>query len=73
MPIWAPRAILLPHAITASQSSHPGSMPAVASAFGSTFWVAVALIAATLVPVLLLPRPARQQQAVAASRPAQQG
>ena len=36
-----------------------GQRPAVASAFGSTFWVAVALIAATLVPALLLPRPAR--------------
>ena len=38
----------------------------MASAFGSTFWVAVVLIAATLVPALLLPRPAREQQAVAA-------
>ena len=51
-------AILLQHAITASQSSHPGSTQALAAAFGHTFWVAVALIAATLIPALLLPRPA---------------
>jgi EmrB/QacA subfamily drug resistance transporter len=56
-------AILLQHAITASQAQHPGSVSAVASAFGSTFWVAVALIAATLVPALLLPRPAPAGQA----------
>ena len=54
-------AILLQHAITVSQASHPGSVAAVAGAFGHTFWVAVALIAATLVPALLLPRPARGQ------------
>jgi MFS family permease len=51
-------AILLQHAITAGQSSHPGSTQALAAAFGHTFWVAVALIAATLIPALLLPRPA---------------
>jgi EmrB/QacA subfamily drug resistance transporter len=51
-------AILLQHAITASQSGHPGSTQALAAAFGHTFWVAVALIAATLIPALLLPRPA---------------
>jgi EmrB/QacA subfamily drug resistance transporter len=55
-------AILLQHAITASQASHPGSVAAVAGAFGATFWVAVGLIAATLVPALLLPRPARHGQ-----------
>jgi EmrB/QacA subfamily drug resistance transporter len=55
-------AILLQHAITASQAQHPGSVPAVASAFGGTYWVAVALIAATLVPALLLPRPVRNRQ-----------
>jgi EmrB/QacA subfamily drug resistance transporter len=33
--------------------------PALADAFGTTFWVAVGLIAATLVPALLLPRPQR--------------
>jgi hypothetical protein len=31
---------------------------ALAAAFGHTFWVAVALIAATLIPAQLLPRPA---------------
>jgi len=35
-------AILLPHAITASQAQHPGSVPAVASAFAGTFWAAAA-------------------------------
>ena len=53
---------ILQHAITASQASHPGRVAAVASAFGHTFWVAVALIAATLVAALLLPGPAREQQ-----------
>jgi EmrB/QacA subfamily drug resistance transporter len=51
-------AIALQHSITASQASHPGSTAAVATAFGNTFWIAVALIAAALVPALLLPRPA---------------
>jgi EmrB/QacA subfamily drug resistance transporter len=31
--------------------------PALADAFGTTFWIAVGLIAATIVPALLLPRP----------------
>jgi hypothetical protein len=53
-----------------SQSSHPGSPQALAAAFGHAFWVAVARIAATLVPALLLPRPGRGQQAIAASRSA---
>src|SRR6266511_2189635 len=35
--------------------------PAIAGAFGTTFWVAVVLIAAALVPALLLPRRARAQ------------
>jgi len=55
-------AILLQHSITASQARHPGSVQSVASAFGNTFWVAVALIAAALVPALLLPRPAHPEQ-----------
>jgi EmrB/QacA subfamily drug resistance transporter len=62
-------AILLQHAIAASQASHPGSVTAVASAFGHTFWVAVALIAATLVPALLLPRVARTSARSAPARP----
>jgi EmrB/QacA subfamily drug resistance transporter len=36
--------------------------PALADAFGTTFWVAVGLIAATLVPALFLPRPQRIQE-----------
>jgi EmrB/QacA subfamily drug resistance transporter len=35
--------------------------PALADAFGTTFWVAVGLIAATFVPAVLLPRPQRQR------------
>src|SRR6266511_2195892 len=35
--------------------------PAIADAFGTTFWVAVVLIAAALVPALLLPRRVRAQ------------
>ena len=41
--------------------------PALAHAFGSTFWVAVGLIAATLVPALLLPRPQRGDERRAAA------
>ncbi|MGE5132466.1 MAG: MDR family MFS transporter [Gemmatimonadota bacterium] len=63
-------AVTLQHAITArlpgyrggiSQAAalaaaHPGTaLPALASAFGATFWVALALAAAALVPALLLP------------------
>jgi hypothetical protein len=62
-------AILLQHAITASQAQYPGSAPAAASAFGNTFWVAVALIAATLVPALLLPRVTRTPARSAPARP----
>jgi EmrB/QacA subfamily drug resistance transporter len=37
----------------------PRAKPAVAAAFGTTFWVAFALSAAAIVPALLLPRPRR--------------
>jgi hypothetical protein len=65
-------AVLLQHAITARQPGHPASAAAIgalsqqagahaattlADAFGTTFWAAVALIAAAAVPALLLPRP----------------
>ena len=65
-------AIILQRAITASLAAHHGgttaiaglsrtapapTAAAVASAFGATFWVAVALIGTALVPALLLPRP----------------
>ena len=36
--------------------------PALADAFGAAFWVAVGLIAATLVPAVLLPRPHRREE-----------
>ena len=67
-------AIVLQHAIVSRQAGHPGAaqtiaalsqhstahaVNALAGAFGSTFWVATALIAAAIVPALLLPRPAR--------------
>jgi hypothetical protein len=47
---------------TAALSRRPHAAPLLADAFGTTFWVAVALIAVSLVPALLLPgtRPARQ-------------
>jgi EmrB/QacA subfamily drug resistance transporter len=64
-------AIILQHEITASLPGHPGSTAiaalyqqprahtaaTLASAFGTTFWAAAALIATALVPALLLPRP----------------
>jgi hypothetical protein len=42
--------------------------PALADAFGASFWVAFGLVAAALVPALLLPRirPGRTQQKAAA-------
>ncbi len=73
-------AVILQHSITANLPHHPGGIqaltalppaqrihtaPALASAFGATFWVAVGLIAVALVPALLLPRPARESQAAA--------
>jgi hypothetical protein len=48
----------LPH------GQHAHLAPALADAFGTTFWIAVALIAAGLIPALLLP--ARPQAAAAA-------
>jgi hypothetical protein len=64
-------AIILQHVITASLPRHPGTTAiaalsqqarahtaaTLASAFGTTFWAAAALIATALVPALLLPRP----------------
>jgi hypothetical protein len=40
-----------------SPEQRTNAAPALADAFGTAFWVAVGLIAATLVPALLLPRP----------------
>jgi EmrB/QacA subfamily drug resistance transporter len=72
-------AIVLQHNISVSLLRRPGGGTAIAalsrqarahagaslaSAFGTTFWVAVALIAAALVPALLLPQsPARSTDA----------
>jgi EmrB/QacA subfamily drug resistance transporter len=65
-------AIILQHLITASLPSQPGASTAIiplsqqawahtvatlASAFGTTFWVALALTVVALVPALLLPPP----------------
>jgi EmrB/QacA subfamily drug resistance transporter len=40
----------------------PHATPLIADAFGTTFWIAVALIAAALGPALLLPRRQRERQ-----------
>src|SRR5215468_5099399 len=73
-------AIILQHTITAnlpgsrggstaiaalSQHAPVHTAAALAAAFGTTFWVAVGLIATALVPALLLPRPRRGGQASA--------
>jgi EmrB/QacA subfamily drug resistance transporter len=65
-------AIILQHAVTANLPGLPGGVralaalppgqqasaaPALAGAFGTTFWVAAALIAAAIIPALFLPRP----------------
>src|SRR5256885_10770975 len=38
------------------QTARTQAAPALAGAFGTTFWVALALVGAALVPALLLPR-----------------
>jgi hypothetical protein len=68
-------AIILQHAIAANLPHRPQGIqslaalppqqqahaaPALAAAFGATFWAAAALIATAVVPALLLPRPARE-------------
>jgi len=79
-------AVTLQHAISARLPGFHGSitgasvlaaadpdrvLPALASAFGATFWVALALTAASLVPALALPRrrPVRHQDATARHSP----
>ena len=81
-------AILLQQAIIARQPGHPGGAQAIgalsqqagahaptalAGAFGSTFWVAAALIAAAAVPALLLSRQPARPDRSAASQPGEQG
>jgi EmrB/QacA subfamily drug resistance transporter len=51
-----------------AQEERSQAAPALADAFGSTFWVALAVVAAALLPALLLPR-LRPQHAAAASAP----
>jgi MFS family permease len=43
-------------------SRQPQTAPQLAHAFGTTFWIAVGLIAAALTPAFLLPRRSSQQQ-----------
>ena len=42
------------------------ALPGLSAAFGTTFWVAVALIAAAILPTLLLPRVVREENVAAA-------
>jgi EmrB/QacA subfamily drug resistance transporter len=51
-------------ALTAATHAH--ALPALSSAFRTSFWVALGLIAAALLPALLLPRPAGEEHAGAA-------
>jgi MFS family permease len=75
-------AIILQRAITANipdfhggiqgvgaLSRQPQAASLIADAFGATFWVAVGLIAAGLVPALLLPRIRPEQHPEQAPRP----
>ena len=79
-------AILLQHSITANLPHHPGGLQAIAAlpqqpgshaatalaaAFGTTFWVAAALIACSVVPALLLPRAARERDTSSGQAPEQ--
>jgi EmrB/QacA subfamily drug resistance transporter len=50
---------------TAALSRQPHTTSLLADAFGTTFWIAAGLIAAALVPALLLPRARPEEQPVA--------
>jgi EmrB/QacA subfamily drug resistance transporter len=50
-----------------SPAARDQAAPALSQAFGTAFWVAFALLAASLVPALLLPRVRRQQTRAAPS------
>jgi EmrB/QacA subfamily drug resistance transporter len=52
---------------TAALSRQPHTTSLLADAFGTTFWIAAGLIAAALVPALLLPRARPEEQPVAAA------
>jgi hypothetical protein len=45
-----------------TQGGRSQAVPALADAFGTTFWVAFALVATALVPALLLPRVRRERR-----------
>jgi len=49
----------------ASPAAHAAAAPALAHAFGSTFWWAAAMVAASFVPALLLPRASARTAPVA--------
>jgi EmrB/QacA subfamily drug resistance transporter len=51
----------------AALSGRPGVAPLVADAFGTTFWIAVGLMALALVPAVLLPRARPKPQIVGES------
>jgi hypothetical protein len=48
-----------------SPAAREEAAPALASAFGTTLWIAIALIGVALLPALLLPKPPREQGAAA--------
>ena len=52
---------------TFSQQERSQAAPALAGAFGTTFWVALGLLATALVPALLLPRLRREARPTAAA------
>ncbi len=47
-------------------AEHARALPGLSAAFGTSFWVALALIAAAILPTLLLPRGVRNEEAAAA-------
>jgi EmrB/QacA subfamily drug resistance transporter len=49
-----------------SPRQHAQALPGLTHAFDTSFWLALALIAASLAPALLLPRPAREPAGAAA-------
>ena len=52
---------------TLTPARRAGIAPQLADAFGTTFWVAAGLIAATIVPAVLLPRPHRAEEPAGAA------
>jgi EmrB/QacA subfamily drug resistance transporter len=52
-------------------AAHARIAPALADAFGQTFWIAVALIVVALVPALMLPKPGELATEAAPAEPAE--